>query len=209
MTMLPLANGIMIDTRTGQAINPALSVDATEKKERPSRRTSEAGRDKNNRDIRTNIVDLPADPKAVTTSAVVWMYYMLGLSDHDIADATGLTLPQIEHVKGLKLFDQLTDRVTRNMAVLVEQDMQGRISRMSGKALDSIEDIIDDGEVDAAIKLRASQDMLDRAGFSPKQIIEHKHKVEGGLIIKYIEDEQDNTSSVPAVDIDYEEAEDA
>jgi hypothetical protein len=78
MADLPLANGLIIDTKTGQAMLPSTSPDAviqqqtTKHKDTPQATTTR-GRDRNNRAVRRGLIDLPADSKAVTTAGVVWL----------------------------------------------------------------------------------------------------------------------------------------
>lgn len=203
MNTLALANGVIIDTNTGQVITPSINPEAASIKEQPSRKTLERGRDKNNRVFRLNAADLPAAPRSITSIGIVWLYFMIGLSDHDIADATGMRLDQVEHIKGLQLFDRIGKMIIDNAAMLHDDDIRTRLVVMSSKALDNIEDISDDNEVDAAVKLRAAQDILDRAGFGAKQIHEHNVKMSGGLVIKYIDDTE-ATKPVPEITIDHD-----
>lgn len=206
---LPLANGIIIDTETGQAIGPSLSADKAERVMKKERKSHVQGRDRVNRDIRIGIAELPAEPRALTTIGVVWMYYTLGLSDFDIATATGLTAGQVESIKGLSMFETLQTTLVANMTKLGEEDMHSRIAQLAPKALDELEDILEDINVDASTKARVAEGMLDRAGYAPKQMVEHKHKHEGGLIIRYVEERAVDPKSIPAVQIDRQGAQDA
>jgi len=191
MTDLPLANGLVIDTKTGQALIPSTSPDAviqqqTTRTKRTEQETVVRGRDRNNRPVRRNLIDLPADTKAVTTTGVVWLYFTLGINDAEIAEATGLKMSQVDMIKGLQLFQQLDLLLKDNIAALDASDVQKRIDRMSGKALDGLEDILEDEETKPATKSRILMNMLDRGGFSPKQVMEHRHSLEGGLTIRHI-----------------------
>ena len=49
-----------------------------------------------------------------------------------------------------------------------------------------------------ATRLSAARDILDRGGHRPADIIEHRHKVEGGLRIEYVT-KDDN--EIPTIDI--------
>ena len=46
-------------------------------------------------------------------------------------------------------------------------------------------------------QLSAAKDILDRAGHRPVDVIEHRHKMEGGLTIEYVEKKDD----IPTIDI--------
>ena len=205
MTHLPLANGLVIDTETGQAIVPTTSPEhVIQQQTTKTRQTPEAatirGRDRNNRPVRRNLIDLPADTKAVTTTGVVWLYFILGINDAEIAEATGLKLSQVDMIKGLQLFTQLDHLVKDNLAALESDDVQKRIDRMSGKALDGLEDILEDDETKPATKSRIYMNMLDRGGFSPKQVMEHRHSLEGGLTIRHIR-EVAQPKHMPTIDV--------
>lgn len=209
MATLPLANGIIIDTETGQAIGPSIAAEKAERVTRREPRSHVAGRDRVNRGIRIGIAELPAEPRALTTIGVVWMYYTLGLSDYDISTATGLTVAQVESIKGLSMFDTLQNTLTANMTKLGEDDIHQRIASLAPRALNELEDILDDTDVDANTKVRVADSILDRAGYAPKQMVEHKHKHEGGLIIKYVEDKTMDAKAIPPVQIDRNGAVDA
>lgn len=206
---LPLANGIIIDTETGQAIGPSLSAEKAERLRKKEPRSHVQGRDRVNKAIRIGIAELPAEPRALTTVGVVWIYYTLGLSDYDIATATGLTVGQVESIKGLSMFDTLQTMLMSNVTKLGEEDIHQRIASLAPRALDEMEDILDDNEVDASTKVRVAESLLDRAGYAPKQMVEHKHKHEGGLIIKYVEDKTIDAKTIPPVQIDRNGATDA
>lgn len=209
MAQLPLANGIIIDTETGQAIGPSIAAEKVQRVAKKEPRSHVQGRDRVNRAIRIGIAELPAEPRALTTIGAVWMYYVLGLSDYDISTATGLTVAQVESIKGLSMFDTLQNTLTGNLTKLGEEDLHQRIASLAPRALDELEDILEDNEVDANTKARIAEGMLDRAGYAPKQMVEHKHKHEGGLIIKYVEDRSIDAKTIPPVQIDRNGAEDA
>lgn len=202
MATLALPNGIIIDKTTGQAIAPSLSAEKAEKATKRESHAKELGRDRSNKPVRCTVNELPAAPAALTTVGVVWMYWALGLSDYDIRDCTGLTLLQVENIKGISTFQELQNRITSNLTKLGEEDVHSRLAGMVGRALDVQEGILDDNDVDATVKAKVTDSILDRAGYAPKQIIENRHRVEGGLIIKYIEETNLDAKRVPKINID-------
>jgi len=206
MPDLPLANGLIIDTATGQAILPNTSPETviaqqTKKYKTNANETTTRGRDRNNRSIRRGLIDLPADSKAITTAGVVWLYFNLGINDAEIAEATGLKISQVDMIKGLQLFNQLDTLLKDNIHALQADSVQKRIDAMSSTALDLLEDLTNDEETRPATKARIAMNMLDRGGFSPKQVMEHRHSLEGGLVIRHIR-EIAQPKTMPTVDID-------
>ena len=205
MSDLPLANGLVIDVKTGQAILPSTSPEAVIQQQTDrTKQTKDAatirGRDRNNRPVRRGLVDLPADTKAITTCGVVWLYFTLGINDAEIADATGLKLSQVDMLKGLQLFTQIDQLIKDNIAAIHADDVQKRIDNMSGKMLDGLEDILEDEDTKPATRARVLMNMLDRGGFSAKQVMEHRHSLEGGLTIRHIR-EVAQPKHMPTIDI--------
>jgi hypothetical protein len=206
MTDLPLANGLIIDTTTGQAMLPTTSPETviqqqTTKHRQSAQAATVRGRDRNNRAIRRGLVDLPADSKAVTTAGVVWLYFILGINDAEIAEATGLKISQVDMIKGLQLFTQLDTLIKDNMAALQHSDVQKRIDNLSSDALTKLEELVEDEDTKPATKARVLMNMLDRGGFSPKQVLEHRHSLEGGLTIRHIR-EIAQPKHMPSIDVD-------
>lgn len=202
---LPLANGLVIDTRTGQAIVPTTSPEQviqqqTRRNQQTPTEATVRGRDRNNRVVRRGLVDLPADSKAITTTGIVWLYFTLGINDAEIAEATGLKLSQVDMIKGIQLFQQLDTLLKQNLQAMQADDVQKRIDNMAGKMLDGIEDILEDGETKPATRARLLTNMLDRGGFSAKQITEHRHSLEGGLVIRHIR-EVAQPKNMPTIDV--------
>jgi hypothetical protein len=205
MPDLPLANGLVIDVKTGQALLPSTSPEAVIQQQTKHKKQTPVdavvrGRDRNNRPVRRGLVDLPADTKAVTTAGVVWLYFTLGINDAEIADATGLKLSQVDMIKGLQLFTQLDHLVKDNLAQLQTHDVQKRIDNMAAGALDKLEDLVEDEETKPATKSRILMNMLDRGGYSPKQVLEHRHSLEGGLTIRHIR-EIAQPKTMPTIDV--------
>jgi hypothetical protein len=56
---------------------------------------------------------------------------------------------------------------------------------------------LENNEVGLGTRLGVAKDVLDRAGHRPADIIEHRHKMEGGLTIEYVEKKDD----IPTIDI--------
>jgi len=206
MADLPLANGLVIDTTTGQAMLPNTSPEAviqqqTTKHRQSAQAATTRGRDRSNRAVRRGLIDLPADSKAVTTAGVVWLYFTLGINDAEIAEATGLKLSQVDMIKGLQLFTQLDQLVKDNLHAMQADNVQKRIDAMSASALDTLEDLVGHEDTRPATKARIAMNMLDRGGFSPKQVMEHRHSLEGGLVIRHIR-EIAQPKQMPAIDVD-------
>jgi hypothetical protein len=49
-------------------------------------------------------------------------------------------------------------------------------------------------------RLAAARDLLDRAGHRPADVVEHRHRVEGGLIIEVVR--KDERENIPTIEME-------
>jgi hypothetical protein len=104
-------------------------------------------------------------------------------------------------IKGLQLFTQLDHLLKDNLAAMQSESVQKRIDNLAASSLDKLEDLIDDEDTRPATKSRILMNMLDRGGYSPKQVLEHRHSLEGGLTIRHIR-EVAQPKHMPSIDVD-------
>ncbi len=146
---------------------------------------------------RRRLMDLPDIPERMNTLGLVLAYELFGLFPNDVAIATGLTLDQVTNIMMLDAYGELRTTVVEG---IVDQDAQGVRDTFMQKAQRSAERIVELAESSRPdIALSASKEVLDRGGHSVRQIIEHQHKMEGGLRIEYIR--RDNSQGVPTIDL--------
>jgi hypothetical protein len=146
---------------------------------------------------RRRVADLPALPKTMNTVSVVLSYTLFGLDEIEIAQATGLSTDQVGRIKMLEAYSRMQDEVIRSVIASDTGSVRDMIAQHSRKAVAKIIDIIDEGPDDLA--LSASKDILDRAGHRPVDIVEHHHRLDGGLVIEIRK--KDDTASAPVIDI--------
>lgn len=146
---------------------------------------------------RRRLIDLPDIPERMNTLGLVLAYELFGLFPNDVAIATGLTLDQVTNIMMLDAYTDLRSTVVEG---IVEQDAQGVRDVFMQKAHRSavrIVELAESGRPDIA--LSASKEVLDRGGHTVRQIVEHQHKLEGGLVIEVIK--RDNSQEVPVIDM--------
>lgn len=152
---------------------------------------------------RKSIADLPVPPQQLSGVALVAFYTLFGLSDSDIALALDgrLTVEQIERIRALDVYRDFMESAKTNIidtsADQVREVFQNNALRMANNIINAA-----NGDDDNVLAFKASQDVLDRAGHRPADIIEHKHKLEGGLNI--VITRRDATQEAPVIDIDFE-----
>jgi hypothetical protein len=149
---------------------------------------------------RRKLADLPTTPRAANALMVVLGYTHVGLTDEDIAIATDLTVDQIKHMRALSAYKEL-ERST--IQAIIQQDSDDVRTFIAQHARDAAQSIVQAIQSeDEAVALRASMDVLDRAGHRPADVIEHRVRMEGALTIEFIE--KDAGKEVPTITIEKE-----
>ena len=198
MNPLTLANGTSIDTTSGLVIvnqtniagkddDDLLSLPATPLDELP---------------ITTKkLSDLPVTPKQMNTFGVVITYVMCGIDNEGISKATKLEIEHIVAIREMDSYIEIQKLATETLLLAKADKVREIISQQSELAARTIgRGLISDNE---ATRLVAAKDVLDRAGHRPVDVVEHKHKMEGGLTIEVIR--RDKDQNVPIIDITPEE----
>ena len=175
---LVLADGTRIDPVSGKVIkaqtNQFISVPSPSEAQRIVART------------RMTIADLPAPPKELSGVALVAFYTLFGLNDRDICIAVSnqLTIEQIETIRKL---DAYIEFMTNAKANILHSETETVRDLFQEKAKTAAQKIVALAESDNdVLAFKASQDVLDRAGHRPADIVEHRHKMEDALNIVVI-----------------------
>jgi hypothetical protein len=142
------------------------------------------------------IGDLPEAPKAMNTVNVVLMYTLFGLDQFDISVATGLTEHQVGQITMSEPFKQMRQTVIDTVLTAELDDLRQLLQQKAREALMEQLELLRDGKQE--VRFAASKDILDRAGMRPVDVVEHRHKMEGGLRIIVEERTAENT---PTLDI--------
>jgi len=146
--------------------------------------------------VRKELSELPAPPKQMNAASTILSYELFGLSSFDIAIATNITETQVANIQKSEIYKELKDNVVTNIMQQDADDIRGLVQQQSRYALDNVVQLMS-SEMDN-IALAASKDILDRAGHRPSDVVEHKHSMEGGLMIEIIRKEVNDT---PLIDI--------
>lgn len=189
---LVLADGTKIDPSTGAVINerrrnafievpaPSLAQDIIAKSRR-------------------SVADLPAAPKELTGVALVAFYTLFGLGDADIAIVLEgkLTTEQIKRIRALDVYREFMEQAKVNI-IDTSTDIVRDIFQKNaiGAANTVVELAQSDNDV---LAFKASQDILDRAGHRPADIVEHKHKMDQNAL-NIVITHRDVDQSLPVID---------
>ena len=148
---------------------------------------------------RMRLSDLPVPPKQMNVLSVILSYTLQGISDYEIAFALCIAEDKIINIKESDPYRQLTTTIIKNITESDLSDVRGMFVQQSRNAAQVMFDVVNDADCGHGTKMVAAKDILDRAGQRPVDVVEHRHKMEGGLTIEYVEKKND----IPTIDVDF------
>lgn len=148
--------------------------------------------------VRHRIDELPLQDSKMNTVSVVLCYYMFGLSIKDIAIITKMTEEQIQNIIMLPAFSEMMNKVTKSIIENDSNTVRDYIQNQTKKAAQKVMEIMETASPKYA--LAAAQDILDRGGHRPVDIVEHVNKMDGELRIVHITKDEKLLNSVQDVE---------
>lgn len=189
---LVLADGTKIDPKSGEVIKQPRAAFI----EVPSPSKAQAIVMK----ARKRVGDLPAAPAQLTGVALVAFYTLFGLPDEDIAIAVDgkLSTQQIARIRTLDAYHEFMEHARTNI-IDSSQDLVRDVFQQNAVA--AAKNIVNfAAEGDDVLAFKASQDILDRAGHRPADIVEHRHRMDEGALNIVVIHKSDN-QELPIVDV--------
>lgn len=143
------------------------------------------------------LADLPNPPKEMNVVSVILSYVLFGLDNEDIATAVNVTVNQVELIKSSDAYKTMYETAVDTIRENDLDNIRSMFVKNSKAAARTVNNLMYSDE--DMIKLKAAQDILDRAGHRPKDVTEHIHSLEGGLTIEYIK--KKDKEDLPIIDI--------
>jgi len=189
---LVLADGRTIDPATGKVIKATSNTSKFVEVPSPVEAQELVVR------ARKSVADLPVAPEQLTGVGLVAFYTLFGLDDNSISIAVGgrLTVEQIKNVRKLEVYKDFMKEARTSMLSADQESVREVLSKKSMQAATRIADLID-SENDV-LSFKASQDLLDRTGHRPADVVEHRHMMENSLVIEVVK--RDSKSDLPTID---------
>ena len=151
--------------------------------------------------IRHKIDELPIQDGKMNSISVVLSYYMFGLSIRDIAIITKFTEEQVQNIIMLPAFSEMMNKVTQSIIENDSNSVRDYIQKQTKKAANKIMEIMETAAPKYA--LAAAQDILDRGGHRPVDVVEHINKMDGELRIVHITKDEKAINNI--VEAEFEE----
>lgn len=150
---------------------------------------------------RRKLSDLPDVPKTMNTVSVVLSYSLFGLDDTEIALATNMTETQVGMVKMHDAYAQMHDAVVASIIESETDDVRSLFVKHSRAAVNTMLSVMSRSKSEAN-KIVVARDLLDRAGHRPADVVEHRHKMDGGLTIEIIRRDE---KIIPVINLEVEQ----
>ncbi len=145
---------------------------------------------------RCRINDLPVPTGQMNSISVILCYTLFGVADSDIAAILSIGADQVARIKETDSYAKIKNTIVET---IIKSDMEGvrglfvQNSRVAASKMFTLMDSENENT-----QLSAVKDVLDRSGQRPVDVVEHRHRIEGGLTIEYIDKSKDE---VPILDI--------
>ena len=152
---------------------------------------------------RRSVNDLPIPPAQLSGVALVAFYSLYGLTDQDISIALDgkLSVDQIENIREQDVYKEFMESAKANILHTDTNTVREMFEQHSISAANKIVELAQ-SEADV-LAFKASQDILDRAGHRPADIVEHRHKLEDALHI--IIEKKEEKPQLPYIDVEARE----
>jgi hypothetical protein len=146
---------------------------------------------------RMRLADLPVPPAQMNTLSVILSYSLQGISDNDISNVLAIDTQTLVSIKSTDAYKSLQDTIVRKIIESDVSNVRNMFVEHSQAAANVVLGVMADDENGPVTRMTAANSILDRGGHRPVDIVEHRHKMEGGLTIEYIEKKDD----IPTIDI--------
>lgn len=147
---------------------------------------------------RRKLADLPVAPKHLNPIAVICLYTMYGLDAQEIAIATGLNYDQITSIRMSNEYGMMQRAVVDTVLEAETGEVKDYIKKASFAAAKKVRGLVD--STDADVALRASKDVMDRAGLRPADVLELRGRMDVGLVIEVVDRVKDKDR--PIIDME-------
>ena len=146
---------------------------------------------------RRRLSELPEVPKTMNAVGVILCYTLYGLDDEEIAIATGLTSVQVGRIKVSDPYTQMHETIVRTVLDSETDVVRDLLSKNATRAASVMVEALDAGS--RGDRMAAARDILDRSGHRPADVVEHRHRVDGGLVIEYV---KRGIADVPTIEME-------
>lgn len=146
-----------------------------------------------------SIPDLPAAPNAMKGIALVFTFTIMGVPDREIAEMLNISPSEVRQVRTHPGYGETFEVIASEFVSAKSKRLVSRIASYAEGALDNVYNIAMNGQKENNV-LKASIDILDRAGVRPKDLAEGKGQ-QNELRITIVKSDNDAEVAVNGISI--------
>lgn len=138
---------------------------------------------------RRTMKEMPAPPQILNAVACVFLYTLMGVGEREIAESLKITAKEVRDVRKMPAYTECFDAIANEFINANSELIGARIAAYSHDALTSVAQIAVKGKNEGN-RLRAGQDLLDRAGHGPKESVAKRMMTSNELRIVVIDNDK-------------------
>jgi len=155
---------------------------------------------------RRSVAELPLPPAKMNAVSLVLFYTMWGLAEADVAIAVGISREQVANIQKLQQYKQMSADIQSAVLAHEGNEVRDIFTRHAKTAANKIIDMVENADEDSVLGFKAAQDILDRAGHRPADVVMHKHGLDDSLKVLYIKSEApESLPDTNIIDAEFEE----
>lgn len=136
--------------------------------------------------VKRTLADLDHNVKQQNAVMLILSYEFWGLEDHAIARVIRTDAAVIERIRSSDLYIRVRQELVEAFTYAQASTVHGYLSQNAKSAAKTVVGMLKAKSADH--RMSAAKDILDRTGFRPVDRVEHSHRFEDELRIKYVED---------------------
>lgn len=141
--------------------------------------------------MQRTLADINVSDKRFTTTMVILAMSLWGLDEFGISHVLNIPTHDIEEIQRTELYSELADQLVEAIRFAETSAIHGYLAEKARLAAVTIAAELKSGDGDR--RLKAAQDVLDRAGFRPADRTEHVHTFMDDLRIVHISEKETPT----------------
>lgn len=145
------------------------------------------------------LADVETDYARMNIVMLVLAYTTWGLDEYAISQILSVRQEQIEGIKGSDIYTRTRQELIDALRYAETASVHGYLASKAQAAAKAVATLLTNPSADT--RLAAAKDILDRSGFRPADRVEHVHKFEDELRIRYVSDDV----STPTIDLNAED----
>ena len=203
--VLVLADGTKIDKTTGEVIrdkvdNPEL-LDVDKVDDAPQTDEEEVVEIKRLLPVNRHLNDLPGDTNSTKAIGLITALTLYGINDREISFICGTEMEKVVAIKQSERYNDMLGGIIENVMRAQSDNIRTIFVNSSKEAAQHIVSGLRSKVPE--IRHMASKEVLDRGGFRPVDVVEHRVRHENELKIVHIRGDAEKSV---VIDADYDEA---